>query len=67
MQLKPIDSPLKPTEQLGFALNEVDSTNEESVDQKLEKLDSKIHRRFHNQIGFVMERVERIEAIVSNF
>lgn len=65
MQLKPVDFSLKPHEQLGLALNEVEEANEESFDQKLEKLDTKVHRRFHTQIGFVMERVERLEAIVS--
>jgi hypothetical protein len=54
MRLKPLDLSSKSNEQLG--LNELEpTTNEESFDQKLGKLDAKIHQRLHSQIGFVLE------------
>lgn len=60
LQLKPLEFMFKPSEQT----YNVDDPSAQ-FDTKLQLLDDKVHRRFSNQIGFVIERIEHLESIVS--
>jgi hypothetical protein len=37
----------------------------ENMETKLQILDDKIHRRFSNQLGIILERIEHLESTVS--
>lgn len=64
-QLQPLNFPLKSNE--ATFPNDLESTGTSTFDNKLDILDAKIHRRFSNQIGLVLERIENLESTVSLF